>query len=606
MKPALLRRTIWAGAAAIATASALVLALPFIASSRLTGERIAEDMRAWSGLDVAVAEAPQLRFWPALQADLTGVTLSLPEGGATLTAERVEIELSALAALAGNIDFSTARFIRPTVRLDRPEMPALPPEGRLGAAVRQAHEIVLENPLAPDRSRLPDDGFGVVEFREGRVVLMSGGAEQELASGLSGKLDWPALSGRAALKANGTVRGETASIDVSTSNGILLLGGAGTRLTLALKSAPMTVGFDGKASLGDNPYATGRTSFSTPSARKLLAWSSATGEDSPALGSIALEGDISGDFARVRLENATVTLDGRQAHGGLDLALSGKRPKLSGSLAFDTLDLAAFLQAFTPLAATAEAGPGTIDADFASRLNLDLRLSAAHASVGTFALTDFAATTRVDEDIAAFDISDASIFGGDVQAGLRFDRAGEGMHAELRVLASDIDGGALGTASGLAAVVPRAPASLSLILKGDGASWTTLMAGADGSLTANFGQGTIPGIDLDELVNRARAGAAFPLAEVSAASPITSMDIKATIAGGRAKIDRSEIRSPLNRVTVSGSVGLTNGMLALRCTAEPPAQAAAGSTATPAATTFLIDGIWNAAIVNPAAVTNAD
>lgn len=597
----------WTGVGATAAALALVLALPFIASTRLNGERIAEDMRAWAGVDVAIAEAPHIRFWPALQADLTGVTLSHPDGSATLTAERVEIELSALAALAGNIDFSTARFIRPTVRLTEDSgMPALPPGGRLGGAIRQAHDVILENRLAPDQNRLPDDDFGVVEFSEGRVVRVAGGVEQEVASGLNGKLDWPTLSSRAAIKATGTVRGEPASIDISTGNAMLLLGGARTKVTLSLKSAPMNIAFDGTASLGDSPYAEGHASFSTPSARKMLEWSTATGEDSPALGAIALEGDINGDFARFRLENATVTLDGRPARGGLDLSLSGKRPKLSGSLAFDTLDLAAFLKAFTPLDATTDAGPGTIDADFASRLNLDLRLSAARASVGAFELTDFAATTRIDEGLAAFDISDASIFGGDVQAGLRFDRAGEDMHAELRVLASDIDGGALGTSVGLAAVVPQAPASLSLILKGDGASWATLLASASGSFTANFGQGTIPGIDVDGLVTRARSGGAFPLAEVSTASPILGMDIKATVAAGRAAIERSEIRSPLNRVAVSGSVGLANGMLALRGTAEPPAQAAAGSTGNPQPATFLIDGIWNAANVNPAAVTKAD
>jgi AsmA protein len=615
MKPALLRRAMWAGVAAIAAASALVLALPFIASTRLAGERIAEDMRAWSGLDVAVAEAPRIRFWPALQADLTGVTLSLPDGGAALTAERVEIELSALAALAGNVDFSTARFIRPTVRLaEGSGMPALPPDSRLGGAIRQARDIVLENRLTPDRSRLPDDDFGIVEFSEGRLVRMSGGVEEEIASGLDGKLDWQTLSGRAAIKASGAVRGEPASIDISTGNAMLLLGGAGTQVTLALKSAPMTIAFDGTASLGDSPYADGRASLSTPSARKLMEWPTAAGADNPAPSPITLEGDINGDPARVRLENAAVTVDGRAARGELDLSLSGKRPKLSGSLAFDTLDLAAFLKAFTPFDATAQAAPRAIDegfgadfgADFAGRLDLDLRLSAARASVGAFEMADFAATTRIDEGIAAFDISDASIFGGGVQAGLRFDRTGGGLHAEMRVLASDIDGGALGAASGLAAVVPQAPASLSLILKGDGASWAALMASAGGSFTADFGQGTIPGLDVDGLVARAKAGVPFPLAEVAAASSIGSMHVKATVAAGRAKVERSEIRSPLNRVTVSGSVGLANGMLALRGTAEPPARALPGSAGTPSATTFLIDGIWSAATVNPAAVTKAD
>jgi len=596
---------IWAVGATAIVVVALVLVLPFVASTRLVGERIAEDMRDWSGLDVAIADPPVLSVWPDLQANLTGVTLSLPDGGATLTAERVEIELSTLAALSGDIDFSNATFIRPILRLKNADVPALPGDGRLGVAIRTARDVVLENRLAPDRSRLPDDDFGVIEFVDGRVVRTTDGSEEELASGLSGKLDWKTLSGSAALQASGTVRGEPASVNFSTGNGMLLLGGAGTQVKVDLKSVPMNLAFNGTASLGEGAHAEGRTSFSAPSMRKMLEWSTTTGADSPAVGAVALDGDMVGDLTRMRLENATVTLDGKQSRGSLDLLLSGARPKLAGSLAFDDLDLAAFLKAFTPLDATSGTGPGTIDADFASRLNLDLRLSAGRATVGAVELTDLAATTRVDDGLAAFDISDASVFGGDIQAGLRFDRKGDDLHAEMRILASDIDGGMLGAASALPTLVPQAPGSLSLILKGDGASWESLLASAAGSLTTSFGQGTLAGIDVDGLVTRARAGAAFPLTEVSGASSLGGLDVKATITAGRAKIERAEIRTPLNKVAVSGSIGLASGMLALRGTAEPPAQAAV-EAATPASTTFLIDGPWNTATVNPAAVTIAD
>ena len=106
--------------------------------------------------------------------------------------------------------------------------------------------------------------------------------------------------------------------------------------------------------------------------------------------------------------------------------LTGKLPMVAGTLAFDTLDLRAFLSAFTPLEPSVGSGPGIIDADFASRLNLDLRLSAAQATVGAIALADVAATARVDEGMAAFDISDAAAFGGNIQAGLRFDRKARG------------------------------------------------------------------------------------------------------------------------------------------------------------------------------------
>ncbi len=72
-------------------------------------DRIAHEMSEWSGLDVAIAAAPEISVWPDLQANLTGVSLSRPGSAGkapVITAERVEIELSALAAIGGGVDFS--------------------------------------------------------------------------------------------------------------------------------------------------------------------------------------------------------------------------------------------------------------------------------------------------------------------------------------------------------------------------------------------------------------------------------------------------------------------------------------------------------------------
>ncbi|MDP1092430.1 hypothetical protein Q6316_29750, partial [Klebsiella pneumoniae] len=77
--------------------------------------------------------------------------------------------------------------------------------------------------------------------------------------------------------------------------------------------------------------------------------------------------------------------------------------------------------------------PGDLDAidtSFADRFNLDLRLSAAHATAGPIQLTDMAGTAQVKNGLAVFDISDAGAFGGNIQASLRFDLRPEGTQVE--------------------------------------------------------------------------------------------------------------------------------------------------------------------------------
>lgn len=604
MTTPLLRRSLWALAVAAALVMLGALALPYAASTRLVGDRIAQDMSEWSGLDVTIAAAPEISVWPDLQANLTGVSLSLPGSAGkapAITAERVEIELSALSAIGGGVDFSRARFIRPTIRIDAgADVPALPGRGRIARAIEAARQIVAENRAAPDASRLPAEEFGVVEFSDGKIVEVSDATETVVVTGLAGKIGWKALNRRVKATATGTWLGEQFTLDLGSANPLLFLGGAAAPVKVSLKSAPANLSFDGTASLGANPYVDGTVSFSSPSVRRILEWSRTGLLHESTIGAVAMESRIIGDRARLRFEDAEFLLDGKPAQGALDLLLSGKLPKVAGTLAFDTLDLRAFLAAFTPLDPSIGTGPGIIDADFASRLNLDLRLSASQATVGTIALADLAATARVDDGLAAFDISDASAFDGTIQAGVRFDRKASGTEVEMRLLASDVDGAAFGAAAGLTSVAPTGRGTVSVILKGDGSSWDALLAQASGSFSASFGQGGLSGVDIDAQLARAKGGTAFALAETAGeASPIDALELKANIANGIATIERAELRSPLHRIAFAGAAPLASGELDLSGIAEPPQQAAAQADGTAAATTFRIGGHWNAPVVTP-------
>jgi AsmA protein len=511
-----------------------------------------------------------------------------------------------LAAFGGDVEFSHARFMRPTIRIEGTieageAASSLPAGGRIAKAIETARQIVAENRAAPDTGRLPAEGFGVFEFSDGKVVAVSGGTETEIVTSLAGKIGWEELNGRANATATGTWRGEQFTIDLGSANPLLFLGGAAAPVTASLKSAPASLSFDGTASLGENPYLDGSVNFSAPSLQRILELSRTGLLHESTIGAVAMESHVIGGAERLRFEDAEIALDGKPARGALDLMLSGKLPMVAGTLAFDALDLRAFLSAFTPIEPSIGAGAGIMDADFASLLNLDLRLSAAQATVGTIALADLAATARVNEGLAAFDISDASAFGGTIQAGLRFDRKAAGTQVggtevEMRLLASGVDGGAFAAAAGMTRLAPAGRGTVSVILKGDGSSWDALLANANGSFSASFGQGGLSGIDLDGLLARAKGGMPFALDEAAAeASPIDALELKANIANGIATIERAEVRSPLHRIAFAGAAPLASGELDLSGIAEPPQQAAEGV----AATTFRIGGPWNALVVTP-------
>lgn len=606
MPSPLFKRSIWAIVGIAVLIAVTVAALPFIASTQIVKDRIAFEMSAWSGFRVSIDGAPDIEIWPVFRATLTDVTLTDWEdagGLPVIEAERVEIELSALSALSGNVDFSDAHFIRPTLRLKRLANGTLEiPQsrgGRLSRAIESARATVAANPAEPDLSALSSDQFGTIEFIDGRVVAVSAEGEADLLSDLTGKASLPALNKAGKLTASGIWRGEQVAIELSSPRPLVLFAGGTAPVIASVKSAPVEASFDGTISMAADMHVEGQAKLSAPSLRRMLEWSQPGVLPGSPIGSISLASKVTGDLSRLKIENAQVTLDGNPGMGILDVSLAGPVPSISGTLAFDTLDLMAFASSFAPMAPTNNPGTSQIDTSFADRINLDLRLSATKATAGSIALAEVAATAQVKGGLAAFDISDAEAFGGNVQASIRFDRKAGGTQAEMRLLASDIDGGAFGAAAGMSHIVPIGRGTVSVILNGPGLSWNALLENANGSVAATFGVGAIAGIDLQAFLKRTSQGGFFSLDEVKGGTvPVDGVELKATIANGVAKIDKAEARTATNRIWLTGIVPYVGRGLALSGAIEAKDPA---TTATPETrpTAFFVGGSWSAPFVSP-------
>jgi len=599
----MIRKGIWVIAALAIAGVIAFTALPFIASTQIVRDRIAIEMSAWSGYRVELGGAPEVEVWP-FRAILSNVTLSGwsdPEHKPVVFAERVEIDLSALAALRGYIVFSSTRLIRPTLRVapvgGKLLLPLSPGGGRIVRSIEAARAAVAANPSNPDLSGIPSDPFGRLEFVDGRIVVQRGGKDEEIVSSLAGAINWTALDRGGTLAATGIWRGESVTLDMTMARPLVLFAGGTAPLSLSVKAAPASLTFEGSANLSRDTYFEGPLSFSTPSLRRMLDWSTVEAAPGPTLGSVAIKATVTGNSQRMRFAEADVTLNGNPGMGVLDLSFAETVPMLSGTLAFDALDIRSFLTAFTPL----ETGNGTvtgIDAAFADRFNLDLRLSAAKANAGSATLTNIAATAQIKPKIAAFDISDATAFGGSIQTGIRFDRQPGANQIEVRLLATDIDGGILAAASKSGRLIPTGRGTVSIILKGPGTSWNELLQQGDGSVTASFGQGKLADLDLNALLERMKQGGFFALAEVSNGSlPVNSVELKASVSKGVARIEKAEVKAPAHTITLSGIVPYLGGGLALSGTIHP--LAAEGTDPPPVDSVFFVGGSWGEPFIAP-------
>lgn len=595
----------------IVLAVLLVAALPWIASTQIVRDRIAYELSLWSGYRVSLGAAPALDVWPGFRARLENVAFHEwnNEGRSpVLEAEQLEVALSPLAALRGEVVLSGMTMHKPLLRLSTSdsgsafELPALPGGGRMMRAVETARKIVADNPASPDSRALPAIDFGTVEFFDGRIA----GSDGDIITSLRGRVVWPSLNRSVRLTANGIWQGEEIVIEATAAAPLLLLAGGGSAVGLSLKSELLEASFEGTTNLAGDGYWGGAAKVSSPSVRRMLEWSRTRLAPGEAIGSMSLVSQIQGNAKRLRFDQTTLILGGNTGRGVFDLSFAEPVPAISGTLAFDKLDFHSFLAAFMP----AISGFGSLDdpigTAFSEQLSLDLRLSSANASFGVVTLSNVAASAQIKGDLTAFDISDATTFGGNVQAGLRIDGAGELKTVEARLIATNIDSQALAKAADMQRFQPQGRANISVSLKGSGDDWDEALSGAEGSVTASMGQGALAGFDLRRFRTLWAEGAFFPLSDVAGGTlPLRGVDFKARIAGGVARIEKADIQLEQQmRVSLAGVVHYLGQALALSGHFVPQSGEAKTQDTMheQVQMPFFIGGSWDAPFVAPAAV----
>ncbi|MCT8998770.1 AsmA family protein [Chelativorans intermedius] len=601
MPVSLARKSIWAAGVVVIVATLFVIGLPFVAYTQIVRDGIAYQLGAWSGYRVQLNDTPDIRVWP-FRAILHDVTFS--DWGETnpdpvIEADRIEIDLSALAALRGEVVFTKMRLIRPVLRLHgtEGELSLTPPQswGRLSRSVAAARELVAATPAQPDIGALPSDAFGEVEFVNARIATRAGERSVDIVTSLNGRLNWPALNRQASISARGIWHGENVALEASSTQPLILLGGGVAPVRVSLQSEPASVAFTGTADFSGRNFVDGQLDFSAPSLNRLVEWTHAVRMPGTRVGPVTVTARVTGDMSRLTFENTTLAVDGSTGKGLLNMNLEPDRPSIAGTLAFDTLNLRALLDTFSPFSPSIEPGRATPPSMNPRGYDFDLRFSATKASFDSAQLSRVAAAVKVKDGLSTFDISDAAAFGGAIQLGVRTDRTGANEIVEIRMLCKEIDIAQLARTFGVERLVPQARGSLSVMVKGSGDNLDAVLETADGSISAAFGAGSVPGLSLEAFLQRSAEGDFFPLSALSeGALPIEGAQIEAKLSKGVAAIDKAELRSGQHLIALDGLVPFAGRGLALYGTVTAP-EGADARLKSPLR--FFVGGSWSAPFI---------
>lgn len=604
MASAVARRSITAIAGLVVIGVGLVIMLPFIASTQIVRDRIAQEFSSWSGYRVELVGAPKIDVWPSIKAELPNVVLSGWGAGdepPVLTSEKVEIDLSAIAALRGDIVPVRVRFLSPVIRVSRTEgsFPVLqsPAGGRIRRAIEMARVAISEDPANPVLGSLPFGPVGIVEFNSARILEIQEEPAEEtvLLSEANGILQWPAYDRELSLSATGVLNGEAINLETQIAKPLLLFAGGSAEMSMSMDSEPLKASFSGVADLEEPLFIDGDVELSTSSLDKMLAWADSNIRPAVLLNNISISGRLTGEVNSVKIEDAEITLGDSPGMGVIDVALGDSTPAVSGTLAFNNLDLVSFLSALAILPGPSSSVIGPTTFQPIGSFNLDLRLSADNATAGPVELSGVAAAVQITDSFATFDISDATGFGGNISTGIRIDREKGEEGGEFRLLATEINSGALAAAAGLERMMPQARGKISIILNGPLATPRLFLASASGSIAATFDTGTIPDFDLNAFAERSRDGGFFSLDEVADGTlAFERAELKATMANGVASVEKAEAKTAKQLISLAGIVPYLGRSLALSGRIAPTDEGDGPG----AELSFFVGGSWNAPFIS--------
>lgn len=453
-----------------------------------------------TGQPVLVDGRTEFRFLPRPRLSLFDVRVGGAEPGQTLSIDQLHAELDLSDALFGQADIAKLILVRP--ELSSPDhgaaAPARPagssaPDGSPSADEGRAYdEAILYGRSILDRF----DGVRNLVLREGAV--RGRGAAADLTS-VNLTMSWPSRQAPAELSGSFVWNGQPAQIETRLGKPEQFLAGSVSPLRFQLNSPALDIGFDGEGAAGDGLSFDGSLRVSTPSLARASRWMGGARSGVPDFGQMSLETRVvHRPGAKTALDPVRVSLGEETGHGAIEAAFGEDgRPRFSGTLAFPELDLDRFAAGIAPLPRQALDYQRPMTVSFIEDFDLDLRVSADDAGLGTMPLRRLAASVMVSGARATLDIGDSELFGGRAQGRFFLDLAGQRPMAGGRVDLTGVQASELAGVVGLDAIGLTGRADLNAQFEVPATNWAEVLRDNSSTARLRLSQGSLSGLAAD-------------------------------------------------------------------------------------------------------------
>ena len=571
----------WSGVTAIAVAlvAASLAAFAVLSGLSLQAEGARADIERQlgelTGLPVSIQGTSSFSLLPKTQIQLSRIRIGAPAGavGGLMTVETIVADLDLWDALLGRAKIERLTVVRPellaTARFmnastEKAAAPSTGKTGRLGETATPSVAVPTRVDASSEARiyREMSQYFAVflsrfgdlrsVDIRDG-VFRLAPGRDVRGITDANIVISWPSPRSAARMVGSYVWNGEPTDIDLKLAAPLEFLGGGASAVDFTLAAPPLAIAFSGSGSTSRTSGFTGNLKLSTPSLRRSIRWLGDSQAALPDLGAMAIEATIDSNGQKLNLRDANVTIVGFSGRGAVEMQMApGGVPAVSGTLAFDRLDLTAFAQAITPLPRNALDFQRKIAIAFLDKIDLDLRISAGQGAIGSVPITDLAATVKFKDGVATLDIGDAVILGGQGQARLSLDSHDRSPTARGSASVSGIDTARLLEAVGVSAIGVSGLSDLNAEVGVPVTSWADIARRLDLALEVYARGGSLSGFD--PAVFLGAGTKPFALATGTSAIPFQTLRARLTSHGPRIAIQSLNLKGGAGTFEASGDV----------------------------------------------------
>ena len=361
-------RFIAAVAALLALLVAIVLLAPGLVPAKSYKGRIEAEASKALGRAVTLGDDISFKIIPQTAFSVSDLVIANAEGfdGDHLArVERAEIGVKLMPLFGGRVEISRFVLTRPDLNLQKAK------SGAVNWNLASSASPQPEGAPAPTPKEL---SLGDVRLVDGKAVYADGAAGKTyVLDSINADVRLDSLAEPLEIDGKMNFQGAPASAKVVLTNLADMLAKKETNLKLDLTLGAATVGADLALAAGDALAYSGPMSLNAPDLPALAKLFDIALADAPGFDRLALTGEASGAPTSLALSAAKIGFDAIEAEGDLKLDWSGARPKATGALSTNALDLRPYMP---PPATTAQGFPAWSDArmDFTSLRNIDADL----------------------------------------------------------------------------------------------------------------------------------------------------------------------------------------------------------------------------------------